>query len=207
MKKDKFNPNWSDFEKKVKEYNETELRGIFYYLATQLVKSGDKNKGIKTILLSWNWRAFNNGDISPKELDKQISNFLDEYDKEIQKLQDISKISFKPNETSLIKKAYGNLFKGRRMGHTGVSKLLHIIKPDLFVMWDEKIKGKYHERHKRHHGTGECYVEFLKEMKKMGNNLFGRKQEQRLLKLSRGREYQYSLTIPKVLDEYNMRAF
>ena len=82
--------------------------------------------------------------------------------------------------------------KGRlkTVGSTAASKLLHLACPDLFVMWDTKIRGGYGKSK----GDGEDYFHFLLQMKGMIIRL------QTTIDRLAGK-YRKSKT--KVLDEYN----
>lgn len=51
--------------------------------------------------------------------------------------------------------------KTRRVGPTGTSKVLHLINPDLFPMWDTKIRIKF----KFYKGDAEEYFQFLSILK------------------------------------------
>lgn len=57
-------------------------------------------------------------------------------------------------------------------GVTGASKILHILNPRLFPLWDTRIKEFYHRIHsgrsraRRHKiGSAKCYIEFMKQIK------------------------------------------
>jgi hypothetical protein len=52
-------------------------------------------------------------------------------------------------------------------GPTATSKLLHVLQPHLFVMWDNPILDHYHRRNRevRNHGPGYCaYLRMMQEM-------------------------------------------
>jgi hypothetical protein len=46
------------------------------------------------------------------------------------------------------------------IGPTSVSKVLHLLNPNLFVMWDDQIRGKLHDGYD---GDGKEYVRFLQD--------------------------------------------
>jgi hypothetical protein len=81
--------------------------------------------------------------------------------------------------------------KGRtkRVGPTATSKVLHIVAPNVFIMWDRKIRDYYGFK-----DSGAEYVRFLANMKDWLENLSPRIEE-----LSN--KYQKSHT--KIIDEYN----
>jgi len=51
----------------------------------------------------------------------------------------------------------------KSIGPTSTSKILHLICPDFFIMWDSKIRAEY----KKNNANGENYFEFLMEMKSL----------------------------------------
>jgi hypothetical protein len=211
MNIDKFNPLWSFFKEKVKEFNETERDDIFYYVAYNFVKNKDKNKAILSILLSWNFRAYLRGgrrNLNSKQLNEEISDLLNKYSGKIEDLKSLMKIEFNNENEDFIKELYSHLINRKVFGsHTGVSKLLHIIKPDLFLMWDIAIRNRYRKKYPHISFSCQGYIEFLKETQKMAKRLFEAKGNQRLKELNKYNNYEYKLTIPKALDEYNMVVF
>jgi len=97
------------------------------------------------------------------------------------------------------------------IGDTGTSKLLHLMQPQLFVMWDEGICNHYHKEHRLRNmwhkqGYDECYLEFLKDMQKEAKDLLTQSSKnqikQGLFEISG-----YKKTIAKGLDEFNYMMF
>ena len=58
-----------------------------------------------------------------------------------------------------VKEIYDGL-KVKHLGPTGISKILHLLNPELFVMWDEDIRRKISNR--PFSGSSKGYLEFLK---------------------------------------------
>ena len=52
-----------------------------------------------------------------------------------------------------------NAIQVNQIGATSKSKILHLLSPELFVMWDEKIRKDHYQ------DTTEGYIEFLKTMR------------------------------------------
>ena len=90
----------------------------------------------------------------------------------------------------VMKKSYNTIDK-TGFAATTTSKILHVINPELFVMWDEKIY--------KHYGvpnTADGYVNrFLPLMQQVAKEV-SRKDAERCLTSC-------SHSLPKVLDEYN----
>ncbi|MEA2033230.1 MAG: hypothetical protein U9N41_06570 [Euryarchaeota archaeon] len=72
---------------------------------------------------------------------------------------------FNKNEKELIT-LFKELGEVNEIGPTGVSKILHVLNPDLFVMWDIKIAGELKFKH-----TIDGYLEFLEKMQKDAQNI------------------------------------
>lgn len=51
-----------------------------------------------------------------------------------------------------------------RKTYTGASKILHVLVPDLFVMWDDTIRCAYGCRSRKEGDDGEKYFSFLKRV-------------------------------------------
>lgn len=83
--------------------------------------------------------------------------------------------------------------KGRlkRVGPTATSKVLHLVIPDLFMMWDSKIRKTYGFK-----DSGVEYVRFLVNMqnwiKKLGT-------------IVKNLQAQYGKPLTKLIDEYNWK--
>ncbi|MHA1231017.1 MAG: hypothetical protein ACTSPQ_10255 [Candidatus Helarchaeota archaeon] len=90
-----------------------------------------------------------------------------------------SQKEFKKGGTGL-KKRFGDVF---------ASKILHLCIPDLFIMWDTRIKNS-----KNLNGTGNDYFQFLLQMKDLYIKL-----KKTILALS----IKYNRPITKIIDEYN----
>ena len=90
----------------------------------------------------------------------------------------------------------------RRNEATGASKILHIINPELFVMWDGAIRGGYGFSGKY---GGKQYVGFLRRMQRLANYAISQVEKECCVSRKKAIE---SLkceghTLAKALDEYN----
>lgn len=96
-------------------------------------------------------------------------------------------------------------------GPTTISKILHLLNPEIFVMWDNDILKYYKKKNKRIRDSPEGYLEFLKEAQKELKEAFGERQKQTGKKFDeiereiRGR-YK-NKTLAKIIDEYNWAKF
>ena len=110
------------------------------------------------------------------------------------------------NTSKLICRSFNRLARfGPRKSPTGASKMLHIVYPRLFVMWDEAIRGGYGCSK----GEGDQYVDFLRRMQRLAN--YAICQIENECGVSRGEVIARlkcdGHTIAKALDEYNYVKF
>jgi len=92
-------------------------------------------------------------------------------------------------------------------GPTGLSKIIHLMNTEVFVMWDEGIIEKYNHKYGQIDNTAEGYLRFLR-MAKVGieagfrdyKNLTGRSLED----VRTDFQQQYpGKTVAKLIDEFN----
>ena len=88
--------------------------------------------------------------------------------------------------------------KRKRVGPTATSKTLHLTCPNLFVIWDKKIRSKNKVDDKKITSNGIGYFKFLSKMEALAQ-----KKNKTIKKLQN--KYQKSVT--KILDQYNMYRF
>ena len=93
---------------------------------------------------------------------------------------------------------------------TTISKTLHLLNPEIFVMWDIKIREKYRNKNSGIRNSPEVYVEFLKEtQKEIRDALNDRKKEtgRELDEIEKEIRNKYkNITLAKIVDEYNYGA-
>lgn|GEM_PF-1133645 len=115
-----------------------------------------------------------------------------------------------------IAKCYRTLNELRGFGATMTSKLLHILQPKLFIMWDSKILNHYWQSDQQVQDSGAGYCAFLQAVKEIEERI-----SQSFMKavspdeanqgpavyLSMKLEYDPPKTMAKYLDEYNWVKF
>ncbi|MEM1508498.1 MAG: hypothetical protein QW291_03365 [Thermofilaceae archaeon] len=166
---------------------------------------------IKMFLAQWGrmGRTVDRKDLDWKQLTEQLRNSKESF----QKLQGKTFLDINLEDKEIadaIIKCYSSA-KVDYIGATAISKILHLLNPELFVMWDDDIRRKYKVA-----GGAKGYLEFLKlvkreveeaieeEAKKSGCN----KKEivericRELPSNKLGREYGRK-TLAKLIDEYN----
>lgn len=92
-------------------------------------------------------------------------------------------------------------------GQTTISKVLHLLNPEIFVMWDSTIRKMYKPHNSRIRENSEGYLEFLKETQ--GEFLEALNDRARLTGKTLDeveeqiRDRYRGKTIAKIADEYN----
>ncbi len=115
----------------------------------------------------------------------------------------------------LIGNCYSTLYRcSKNFAATATSKLLHVLNPSLFVMWDVPILDYYHRIDRRIENSAKGYVLFHEYMHRLviaidreytGANLIPQPQSGQVFEdyLSNQLKYSSSKGIAKFVDEYN----
>lgn len=99
---------------------------------------------------------------------------------------------------------------GYRFAATATSKLLHLLQPDFFAMWDKHILAAYRGNNPQIRDSGSGYCAFLRSMQEMAINIRRDFNQQNQGEgndpatfLSRQLRYDQAQTLAKFVDEYN----
>ena len=125
--------------------------------------------------------------------------------------RNILDVEFSEEVVSAIKGAYESA-KVKNIGPTAISKVLHLLNPELFVMWDEKIREKHGAK-----GSANSYIKFLMKMQDEINEALEEEAKNRgcskdevarriceeLTSEKLRRELLKKKTLAKLIDEYN----
>jgi hypothetical protein len=92
------------------------------------------------------------------------------------------------------------------IGPTATSKILHVLIPSLFTMWDKSIFDEFHHRYAKITFDGQGYIIFLRELQHLISNLIpnpslGEQSIEKYVALKL--QYQHPKTLAKLIDEYN----
>jgi hypothetical protein len=117
-----------------------------------------------------------NKNLKSVKLEEQKSLIVELFD-------EIAKVSFKSKKG-----------KDKYVRSTAASKVLHLCRPELFIMWDNNIRKGYEERN----GDGEDYFQFLVDIQKLWNALDKTIKELRK---------KYSKSATRIIDEFNWIEF
>ena len=92
-------------------------------------------------------------------------------------------------------------------GPTSIPKILHLFNPEIFVMWDTKIRENYRKKNNRIRDTPEGYLEFLKEVQKELKEAVRERQRETgkgLDDIEQEIRSRYNnKTLARIVDEYN----
>ncbi len=155
-----------------------EPRYFCYELATELINKAKTNtdnwyrdvntiKGILLLLFTWNFAAR-----ETKKLNfGNVGKVLQECEQELKELETYTIENIDAKVEEKIKKVFGK-FK-ELMGQTGASKALSLLNPNLFVMWDTKIRKRLNKKLIPGIDNGETpekYLKFLYGVKEILEN-------------------------------------
>ena len=90
-----------------------------------------------------------------------------------------------------IEEIYEELDSIKFVGPTAVSKILHLINPEIFIMWDKEIRGMYNVA-----DSSSGYLEFLGKNQRLLKTVFDDKQCNDL-------RSKFHKTLAKLIDEFN----
>jgi len=169
------------------KYPKIEGRAGFYDVAVEIADTHPLQASI-IILATWNvgrFRFYASNSQTLISLKKAINECkpLFERIKEKVKEADFRKVDF--NEIrDHVKTIYATLSKSKGVEHTGASKIMHLLKRDLFVMWDRDMRKEYGYKVADENN----YFDFLKRMQEKFKDI----------------EWDMpNKTLPKAIDEYN----
>jgi len=208
-----------------KKFHEKEPRDIAYVVSRNIISShpNDANfilAGAKVIIISWNTaRSLRLKSTDKEKLEDHILTAYKSSEEKLKELQGKRLESLDLSDNKLkedIKDIFLEFSSKKSIGFTGASKILHVINPHVFMMWDLNIRRGYHKLHKRNHriGDSECYFEFLKQSQEIIRAILSKRDEDDLWKehlkfLDRSfmKAFSFSESVLKMLDECNYVRF
>jgi hypothetical protein len=155
-----------------KKYHEIEPRDIAYIVSASIVSKDPDNinfmlAGAEIIIMTWNIIGGRRR-LNRRRLEEDIVDAYEESKKDLkifrEKLENIDLDD--TNIRDAIKNIFLKFSSKSSIRCTGASKILHLINPRVFMMWDLKIRGAYHRLHVKHRSydenqkIAECYLEF-----------------------------------------------
>ena len=169
----------------------------------------DVQRVIKPFLIQWGMmgRVVGRQDLEWKRLGKTLRDLEGEF----QKLRGKRLLFTNLDEeqvASAVKNIYRKLDPIPYLGSpTTISKILHLLNPELFVMWDGNIRKRYKKKNHLICDTPEGYLEFLKETQKELKEALGDHQRETGKGLDEVeqeiRKRYKNKTLARIVDEYD----
>lgn len=202
LMKDTEIPNRREFLKGCEEFEKHEKRDAMYKVASFLVshfwgKPSDMTDGLGVLLLTWNQAFYRYGLFDFDELEKCIADNL----AKLQRFRRRHIYSLSVDDEDEIKGLFDDFLKalqidsGKMKGRrspVGVAKALHLLAPNFFPIWDDKIARAYGCYYSNH--PSQRYVTFCGIMK----NVIERVKN--YTKIS-------DTSLLKLVDEYNYSKY
>ncbi len=193
-------PDKTEFCKGVEEFEKHEKRDAMYKVATFLVshfwgKTSDMADALGVLLLTWNQAFYRYGIFDFDRLEKGIAENLQRLES-FRKREILSLSSHDENEIKALFDDFLNALqidsgnvKGRK-SPVAVAKALHLLAPNFFPLWDDKIArayGCYYDN-----APADKYIAFCKIIRGMTQEVkdYTDKSQKSVIKLID--EYNYS---------------
>lgn len=178
---------WDILEESHELYLQEEPRDAIYRVSTRLIENNwihdyEVSNALGVLLLIWNSAFYRYGTLDyPK-----IENSITSHKKELSRLRKRHISSLDPSEMAKIEKIYNNfLFALRSGGKTGAKnegvfsyspvsagKALHLLCPNFFPLWDNKIASAYRNHWKSSDTSFYNYWAFMKLSKDQTTSLY-----------------------------------
>ena len=171
-----------------KKYHEEEPRDIAYVVSRNVISRDPNNisfilAGAKVVIITWNAVRFQR--LSKEVRDNLENDILEAYTKtklELEKLREERLENLNLDDGELeesIKRIFLEFSSKKSIELTGASKILHVLNPFVFMMWDNSIRNAYHKLHADNHkaGSPECYLEFLKQSQEIIKTILSKRSE------------------------------
>ena len=187
------------FIESVNKFKEIEKRANFYDIAREIFNKYPIQACV-IILAVWNVGNF--------RFVKNREQFLFEFKSTFEECKPLFKqlenLDFRNTDfdavQDIIKEIYNKLAKINGVSYTGASKVMHLVNPNIFVIWDSYISGqkpkKYYKdldiakngrKFKKYERNAEGYINFHKDMQITFKDI----------------KYNGERTFAKVIDEFN----
>jgi len=195
-------PSREEFLRGCDEFEKYEKRDAMYKVASFLVshfwgKPSDMADGLGVLLLTWNQAFYRYGVFDFDKLEKSITDDL----QKIENFRNRYISSLSRSDEGDIKQLFNNFLEalqidsGKKQGTkspVAVAKALHLLAPNLFPLWDDKIARAYGCYYNEN--PAEKYVSFCKITKVIADKV--------KTYINRGDK-----TLVKLIDEYNYSKY
>jgi len=214
------------------KFHEMEPRDIIYLVARKIILENPNSdyhilSGIEVLLLTWNAVYLQR---QPEKVKRRLeSDIMEAYrntrnDFGVLEDKKLETIDLKnPEIVNRIKRIFKTFMSHKSIESTRASKAIHLINPELFMMWDNEISRNYHRLHPayriRSESPEECYVEFMKTMREVARGILEQRTINEIRQMYHERIYSKEPqllnvfsqatveSLPKMLDECNYMKF
>jgi hypothetical protein len=214
------------------KFHEIEPRDIIYLVARKIILENPSSEyhilaGVEVLLLTWNAVYLQR---QPEKVRRKLENdILEAYrvvknDFDFFKDEKLESINLKDSDIiSRVKRIFKAFASRKSIESTGASKAIHLINPELFMMWDNEIRRNYHKLHPfyriKSESLEDCYAEFMKTMQDVAKSILAQKTVEEIRHIYHDRIYskdpklmdvfsQATMeSLPKMLDECNYVRF
>ena len=196
---------------------ELEPRDSAYVSALNSITSGKlQAKGIaeavQSLLLSWNEVYYRDRPWLIERIVPDMQEFVRINEHEIDILKRTKLGAIADSNAQIVTKLFTGLAAINSFGKTGATKALNLLVPEVFVMWDTRIREAYHDfyhvHNKEEHRNGDasCYASFMRTHNEIAGELLPAEEDLKhqhpvFTKLGVRR------SIAKMLDEANYARF
>lgn len=198
-------PTQKDFLKRIRAFEKHESRHPIYEISNNLIEDSWNNikkvtDGLIVLLLVWNQAFYRYGYFDFEKLESWVKRWKKELN--ILRKRKIKSFSIERDE-EIVTKLFNSLLevvkikvknKKEFKSPVSVSKALHLLAPNFFPLWDDKISQKYGCRWYKSEQAYKKYFDFLEEMQFMANGI-------KNYKLPKNRP------LLKLIDEYNYAKY
>lgn len=150
-----------DFKKTTRQFDKIEQRSGFWYRARNLLLADYEVEAYVLILATWNFAGFRYlvNDFNTNKFEAAVKKLNPVFDR--LKGQTLQTVDLGDEALAKDIKLIYRKLKGL-VKQTGASKMMALKNPDLFVIWDTKIRKMYKIDNK---ADPDHYIQFLKKMK------------------------------------------
>ncbi len=164
---------------------------------------------IKPFLIQWGMmgRTVGRKGLDWKKLSETLRSLESDFD--VLRNRRFLTIDFNERNVSIaIKNIFGRIRSIPYIGgHTSTPKIMHLLDPEIFVMWDEDIRKSYQKRNRCITDSPRGYLEFLKETHEELRQSFRVRQEETGKSLdeieTEIRSKYGNKTLARIIDECN----
>ena len=198
-------PTKEEFIKGVEEFEKHEKRDAMYKVATFVTSHfwgspRDMADGLGVLLLTWNQAFYRYGNFDFDKLEECIKKNLEKLqkfrEKDIITLSELDEPDIEAifNEFMESLQIVSGNMKGRR-SPVAVAKALHLLAPNFFPLWDDRIAKAYGCHY--NNNPAKNYIQFMKLMKELVEHVTDYIDSS---------NYPYK-TLLKLIDEYNYSKY